>query len=1605
MWQDPKGDLDQFVKVTNTLQIESLILAEWNMNDFINVKDYGVYKYSPFNEGSRYYRLPVNYDSLDTGYFFRDSEKSYYTFGDFVDENDEPVLFQDEEQERLLYFDLEDCFNSFRPRSGINKSLWFRGKYIDNVKTARRPRYYMASRYDNFKYWNSYRRNIEWDLLPEGPSSKRGNLIEKGISRPIESGTAGYPIEDVSPFVVYEEPVPANRIVVKMQTNLADSTSEFNIRNVSDDLIQDPLQDRDYSSIPVRWKIEYLDELDNWITAISFNENSTRRDGSEIIKWDGHIELYYGVLVPEQYKDSFHLVDYISNVNKLPTKNNITGESYIVGASESESGTLYIWDATNQDWFSTNAEYGFSILEDDDTKRIGVCTKLSNPDYFFNIDNDVVYREILMIRGLRVSVESMESAETTFDLIEISPRLVADISQYTNEYSVSKTISNDSTGLPVGSLIPSNGNITITNFDGSFTENNLFRYSGDFSIQAIGKTPKIGSIVSQYLKPNIKIKLYESILNVNGHDKFIPIKTFYSEEFLPSSGGDSIISIPLRDFFFRVESLRAPSLLLTNSTLTSAVSVLLDSVGFSNYIFKGFDNIEEVKVNNNLYLSSIKDPVIPFFFVSPDLSVAQVLNDLAVSCQAAMYFDEYNNFVIMPKEFLLPENNDRQTDLVLYGQAENSNGSISALPNIMAISSSESKILNDGKIQYNIRYIQRDVSSFSQRLIPISDEYRNYGYLPVLLWEVGNNNQTKTINEESKEASGYALGAAPLNTDLDSVIPYVENNTIKKNIIDIGENVYWLPRFQGYLFANGEIIRYDAVEYFISGTGKRWITSNQEYQKYFSSLPFNGKIYPTGLLRIFVEPYYIEYDNAPQTNTLQQNVTYKNGSVKRHGRGQFKTRIVSHSAGLPNYWSSNSNVYGCKMDSSYLFSTTPTEKINYPEYTTGVVGQNKSLAEKSIRTGIIRNWLSQIYPTDDVIKDLKTTQKGTIQSSGLSFSGPPTFPDNIKKRDFITYVNKDFISPEKEEYVDRRAYIIRYEEGYSPYPLINGRYPQGTEPAIDNIELILEKPLGLNMFRLISDQRSRVGYSQSFIDSVIEEISNQEGVKFIEKDEVISIPQPIYNQDGSVNIPEKPEPYKHFGTRMRIIGGLKSNDEVQSPLNSTTYYNVEAISASDTINIDGGSAGIAVNLNKNTNNGYFFEICTLTQDNLERYEKTDRETGEVESVLHNILFYKIVKIGNEAVPVKLWGGLANIVVDEGTFIGMGRIGQEDIPTVYDLAVEFENIGGGTRRFYLYINGVQVTTVDDSDPLPQYSGAALFVRGSTQCLFENFYALNNLIAKNSGETVVKQVDAAFGKTKIDSSEALRKYALSGFINSSYLSEISAQKNPRFGIYFEEFGTIMRECAYFNIRYDQAYPALLAEIAPTFTQDKGYSVSGFYAGSYGAEFLVFNNSDSAISLDERTGNYLRIIGITFTQNTTEELTVDDFFRERADFSNPFVVNEEIISPIVSEKTFDNIKSSRQKYGKKEFSLNPTYIQSIDDANEMMQWLVNKTLKERRVITINAFGVPQIQLGDIVTINYDMPEGNSFVDKNQQFVVKSIDFSRAQNNKNTLLTLVEI
>ena len=485
--------------------------------------------------------------------------------------------------------------------------------------------------------------------------------------------------------------------------------------------------------------------------------------------------------------------------------------------------------------------------------------------------------------------------------------------------------------------------------------------------------------------------------------------------------------------------------------------------------------------------------------------------------------------------------------------------------------------------------------------------------------------------------------------------------------------------------------------------------------------------------------------------------------------------------------------------------------------------------------------------------------------------------------------------------------------------------------------------------------------------------------------------------------------FTHFGTRMRIIGRLTAEDRLQSAFNSINYYQTLTENPNDLLSFSGSSGGLAFMLNPETNVGYYFEIVALSESNVEDYSVDG---------IYNILFYKVtrratsegedqVTDSTKAVPVRLFAGATSITVDDGTLVGQFRMTNESNPSVYDLSVEYEDVDNNNRRFYLYINNRVVAVVNDDNPLPVYNNMALFVRGEARVMFENIYAIANNYSQNTVATLDTPVNSVFGTNSIDVSESFRKYSMSGMVQSTYLSGVGTSEPPKHKMYFEEFGTIMREAAYFNIRYDKAYPALYAQLSPTFNKMKGYTVSGFVPHAYGAEFLVFNHTDTALSLDETSGNYLRIQGVTFTQQSNNELTVDDYFENISNFSTPeYEEDGTIISPVRSKQDYQDIKNSRVTNGRFEFTLQSPYIQSQDEANELMSWVISKVSKPRKSVGLRVFGLPTVQLGDIVNINYvSNDDVNQITLNDSRFVVYSINYNRSAEGPKQTIYLSEV
>lgn len=1564
---------------SSSVKVNTLVAAEWNLNAADNIDKVGNYRYRPdAAAGSKFKTIATSYDSTDSN-----NDYTNATYADvFIDvgfnDDDTPYVIASQNEKTRLLFSLEECFGKNRPRSGINKLMNFPGRYanISNENMALRPRYYPASKNDKFKYWCSFRtESLDATITAITPSSpaagsvtytannsfavddyvyisglapseyngefkitartttsftvantstsartnQNGTAIVKDRNRGIsKTDGSNYYIDDAAPFVVYKTSVPANRVVVKMQTHVGTNEAYTG----------DPFYGSANKAVPKDWKIQKLNLSGNWETIA---DNLTADEIDE----DGYVEIAYGVNIPtgaQWTNDTFYYVGDYAIASDLPVSNT-TGYGYLVGANSTTAGTWYVYNGTS--YSQVAATYGWRLESETVSRLTPFAKDLTNPEYYTS-GSDRIYREVDFVKGLRIVVTKMNKANATFDLIELSPRLAVNLSDKTTSFSVTKHASDlGNSGMPVGQLLVGGGSLEIFDYDQAFNPNNTFDYDTNS-----------GSIINDFSAKNLQVKMYEITRYVNGYDYYIPIKTMFCFGFPNYSSEDRAVSLELRDYFLVFESMNAPEVFIRDVSLSYAISILLDSIGFSNYIFKRIEGIP--------------DPIIPFFYIPSGVSVAEILQALAVSTQHMMFFDEYNNFVVMSKEYSMPTEEDRSTDFVLYGSQDytvlsdlNIKKPSAKLANILGVGSKIADIYNDGKLTYSVKSIARE-NNLMQKIEV--DKGKTWTYKPTLLWEAMPHQNIKSSNYENSNGLTYTLTALPLNTDIpenppvytqqtslsttsnlilgDTVINVsstsglaigqtitkvsgtgsfgsntveivdLTNTTITVNlphtvagavsftanagifnyVIDFGDASNWLPRYNGYFYANGEIIKYDAVEFTVQGIGDVWITSVLDYQNYFSKLGFGKKIYPTGRVRIY---YKLDENNV----------------VVRHGRGQFGTDITSHSAGISSHWKDTNNMRGFTMQAEYVLDEKKLSKdtevgkagIGDTGSPYGTTGKNTTIARKNANiSGVIKNVESTMVQKENALDGTITTrfQQSTInpsvQASALIVSGPSpkVFSTNkIKGKNFITYVKKQ----------------------------------------LDN-------------------------------------------------------------------------KFTHFGTRLRIIGRPQNTEGYAT---ATELENPEVYFEKQKIN--GGGAGLAFMLDTTTNNGYYFEIVALGFNNIE----------DVNSI-NNVFLYKVKKGSSSAssepaIPELLWSGSTQVLPDRGEFSGQSRIYAEGLQTVFDLAVEYKD-SGTSRKFFLYLNNSLIGTVVDKKPLPAKNNMALFVRGSSKAMFENIYAIRKNYGYDGSAVVAEppaQSRTIFDDSSITVNEALKKYSMSGLIKSTVLTNISSS-GSKYNIYYDEFGTIMRECAYFDIKYDKAYPALYSRIAPTFKDTKGYFISGYRSTAYGAEFLVFNCTDTFLSIGndgQDTGEYLRIQGIALTDDVQMNLTVDDYYNKKADLSMLDYSGSSLITTNLY-KDYVDIKNSRATYGTKAFDISAQYIQSHDDATNMLGWIISKISKPRKAVGLQTFGTPYAQLGDIVKIDYvDENDIGQVSLKDSRYVLYSMEYKYTETGPEHTLYLSEV
>jgi len=566
--------------------------------------------------------------------------------------------------------------------------------------------------------------------------------------------------------------------------------------------------------------------------------------------------------------------------------------------------------------------------------------------------DDASPTEFKLIKGIRFVVYKMSLVKATttnqfnvtqetyypasIELIEISPRLEVNLSEYTESFDFDSRLG-DSTnfGLPVGSIVASTGSLSLSNEDG------IFLFSGKLS-------------QLNMLSPDVKFMFYQ-IINSGGTDKAIPLKVLYSNRWDISE--DYSVSISLEDGFKFLRETSAPDILLHSQIgqpLSIVILFLLDNAGITNYQFRKTDND-----------SDSEDTLIRSFFSKREQTVAEVLEELAIATQCSMYFDSLGKFNVITKERLtkkVPKTESASATLgtdfwmVLDEDYAGSSGNVSEYSavssytaNVVSYSETQLNPITDGDIVYHTYGPpkQARLDEFPEKVLnrltettvfPASLAFANFGYNTRIVWNAadGDDGAMGAANLESDLGStklqNIFTGTYVAENEEEAVRLLYNNGTIaKKNamIIKLDQNEgLTINPYQGTVLLGTEFIKYNGKLVRISSTPNqnnslqipvnttKILFSREEFLQEVRNIGTGGSIRLIGLV------IDVKFRIMGQTDSGYQ---YK---VIGDGRGKLGSKIQAHNAFVENNTGLNENLrYGLALGDKYN-QNFPTPNIS-----------------------------------------------------------------------------------------------------------------------------------------------------------------------------------------------------------------------------------------------------------------------------------------------------------------------------------------------------------------------------------------------------------------------------------------------------------------------------------------------------------------------------------------------------------------------------------------------------------------------------------------------------------------------------------------------------
>lgn len=386
------------------------------------------------------------------------------------------------------------------------------------------------------------------------------------------------------------------------------------------------------------------------------------------------------------------------------------------------------------------------------------------------------------IKKIIVTVNTISVANSYLGVIEVGARYIQDVSNRLVSFQVSKTSSDDSSGIvPVGSVTSNALSLFLEGYDRKGIE--------------YDKT-------MPFNKDNISLYKNVKILPFNKIDNdIIPQGVFYVDSFSLSEFGD--MDVQGLDGAKFLQEILAPDIVIQNAPSQAIIRRLLDSVGFTSYKFNTYGEGNANKTDSAT--------IVPLYWYTEDTkTVWQHIQDLCRDTQMIATFDNNDVLQFYPRDYLFDAT--RSSSFKFRSETKGAN-----VPNII---------------------------SFGKETVP-SVKAVKVIYTPIISTNYLGSSDNLYVSPPSAIGAAALqstlLATAPAETDAPKGAVSLSPISVYSELTDTS-----FYNKAGYFLINNEIIEYDAIEFQYEPLSapntviKKWISSDADIAKYLGESKINS---------------------------------------------------------------------------------------------------------------------------------------------------------------------------------------------------------------------------------------------------------------------------------------------------------------------------------------------------------------------------------------------------------------------------------------------------------------------------------------------------------------------------------------------------------------------------------------------------------------------------------------------------------------------------------------------------------------------------------------------------------------------------------------------